>query len=228
MLSSVVVDTFLTASCLFLSESLDTKKKDLNEDSLFDDGDTSSESQSNQKTLNSVDSSDSGIEIMHQLDSKNSDSDTEMIDLTPSETDTEQLIMAESDIDTESDFETVTSDTELLIRERNEIENTNAQNLQRRRTLKDHCNPLASLAKMKTRLLNCFSSLAACVTCIANYDYKVKCTPRNTRSAATKLARATGRNFKQIFELLKDRQIFVSTLLYGLMCFLAIITQEVL
>ena len=170
-------------------------------------------------------SGDSGVELLSQGDID--DSDTEMIDLTPSETDTEQLIMAESDIDTESDFETVTSDTELLIRERNEIENTNAQSLQRRRTLKDHCNPLASLAKMKTRLLNCFSSLAACVTCIANYDYKVKCTPRNTRSVTITKLKQSGQSLKRTVWLLFDRRVALSICLYAMFAFLSIVSREV-
>ena len=177
---------------------------------------------------------DSGIGLNPASQSVD-DSDTEMIDLTTAAAaDSKQLettAIVDSDIDTESDFESVTSDTELLIQT-----NTNLQGeptkLHRKKlqSILSSLNPLPLFITIKNRFSDCFRTLVICFTCIASCELcsKLKaggwrCTPQGLRSGAATRLKQLG----QTARLLADRRIFLSVSLYGLTSFIFIMQNEV-
>lgn len=165
------------------------------------------------------------------------DSDTEMIDLTTTgaAADSKQLettAIVDSDIDTESDFESVTSDTDLLIQT-----NTNLQgeptklHWKKLQSILSSLNPLPLFIMIKNRFSDCFQTLVICFTCIASCELcsKLKaggwrCTPQGLRSGAVTRLKQLG----QTARLLADRRIFLSVSLYGLTSFIFILQNELL
>ena len=178
----------------------------------------------------SAPSNDSGIGLNPAT--QQSDSDTEMINLGDGGVEaTEEIVIAESDIDTESDFETDTSDTDLLIK-------TTGSQLQKpspQQRILNCLNPLPLFLKIKDRFTDCFSSIVACVTCVAGCKLCMgcssggqKCSLHSVRRGAVCRLKKIGSKLLQTGLLFKDRRVLLSTLLYGLASFIFIIQNEVL
>ena len=129
------------------------------------------------------------------------ESDVEL--LVPSET----IQIVESDIDSQSDFETVSSDTELLLEER--------------RAEVRFQNELGHLGRAKRKLLSYRQQCKSCVTCC------LECTPRKACTLLGTKLRAGGSKLKMMLRLIRDRRVIISTSLYGMLAFGSIIIQEV-
>ena len=129
------------------------------------------------------------------------ESDVEL--LVPSQT----IQIVESDIDSQSDFENVSSDTELLLDERREEVRFQ--------------NKLGLLGRAKRNLLSYRQQCKSCVTCCLD------CTPRKACMLVGTKLRAGGSKLKMMLRLIRDRRVIISTSLYGLLAFATIITQEV-
>ena len=199
-------------------------------------------------------STDSGIEL---LPSDKIDSDTEMIDLSNNDDDPsppDGIMMAESDIDTDSDFERVNSDTELLVAERREArkyQNHKSSGLHNCFTkFRKHCvpeciftecAPTQCYGSARHSVIDSYESIVACVRCVKVCGTRCcYCCRRNkwtplgeTGSGGGKSGdgrakvRMLCRSIVNMLRLVVDRRIFLSTLLYGLVAFIIIISNEV-
>lgn len=194
-------------------------------------------------------SNDSGIEL---LPSDKVDSDTEMIhnimsndDIDPSP---DGIMMAESDIDTDSDFERVNSDTELLIAERlearkltskihNQYHNSRLRNCFT--TFRKHCvpeciftecAPTQCYVSARHSVIDSYEGVAACVryTKICG----TRCCGHNKWTPGESGAKAKLKMFRRLIvdvaRLMVDRRVCLSTMLYGMVAFVVIISNEVI
>ena len=236
-----------TASFFFLEESLHTKRRNRRfngeEGSVID----TSLSEERNDSSSSMQSNDSGIEL---VTSERRKSDTELLDLSNGDIDDideyttspDGLLMAESDVDTDSDFERVDSGTELLIAERQE----EAKNLRRSQgrlqnclikfrevcipeCIFTQCTPTHCYHSARHSVVDSYENTVACLECL-----KVSCscwgqrwTPGEAGSGGRVKLRKAGRSFIDVLRLMLDRRVFLSTLLYGLLSFVSIISNEV-
>lgn len=159
-------------------------------------------------------------------------------------------MMAESDIDTDSDFERVNSDTELLLAERFEARKltSKTQNNSRLRncftTFRKHCvpeciftecAPTQCYGSARHSVVDSYESVVTCLRYVKICGTRCCCcrkkwTPEGNEKASdgkTKL-RMFCRSVVDMARLVVDRRVFLSTLLYGLVAFLVIISNEVI
>ena len=192
-------------------------------------------------------SNDSGIEL---LPGDKIDSDTEMIDLSNDDPNPDGILMAESDIDTDSDFERVNSDTELLLSERlNEARNMSKTQNQSHTGLHScfakfrkhcvpeciftECAPTQCYSSARHSVIDSYESIIACIRyakiCGTRCCCRKKWTPGETESTSDGKAklRMLCRSIVDMARLVVDRRVFLSTLLYGLVAFIVIISNEV-
>lgn len=174
---------------IFLEETLHTKKK--RRSNSRDNSDSSV-----------ILSEDSGIELMRQeRDQEVDDSDVEMVQI------------AESDIDSQSDFEVVSSDTELLIESRRR---------RPQRTKLPGTTALCRKAREKTQEYK--DDFHSCVSCCVGIK---ECSSTKARDVFLEKLKAIAAKLKEMFTLLRDGRVLISTSLYGLFAFASIMSQEV-
>ena len=183
---------YFSGAFFFLDETLHTKAKKR----------PTSRAEASSDSDHHLPSLDSGIEMIQQGEVTDADdSDVEM--LVPSEA----VRIVESDIDSQSDFENVSSDTELLIEERREEVRIQ--------------NAIGRVGRAKRNLVRYRQQCTSCVTCCLD------CTPRKACTLVGTKLRAGGSKMKLMLRLIRDRRVIISTLLYGMLAFATIIVQEV-
>ena len=204
----------------------------------------------------SMQSTDSGIELLpsDKIDSDTEMIDLSNNDDDPSPPD--GIMMAESDIDTDSDFERVNSDTELLVTERREArkyQNYKSSGLRNCFTkFRKHCVPECIFTECapsqcygsaRHSVIDSYESIFACVRCVKICSTRFCCCcrrnkwtpPGETGSGGGKSGgdgrdkvRIVRRSIVDMLRLVVDRRVFLSTLLYGLVAFIVIISNEVI
>ena len=169
-----------------------------------------------------------------------SDSDTELIDVTQPEIDDQddELMMMESDIDTDSDFEPMSSDTELFVRK----DRTSDMRSDRSRWSKfvkqfvpscliRECGPRNCYGRVRNSLVDSYGCVLLCTKCLKECGYKSFCsrqwTPGEVKGQSARPLKGTCQSVLNIIRLIFDRRVFFSTLLFGVFAFFAIITSEV-
>ena len=168
-----------------------------------------------------------------------SDSDTELIDVTQSEMDdhNDELMMMESDIDTDSDFERVSSDTELLVRE-NRTSETHSSHSKWSKFVKccipsclvSQCGPRQCYGRVRNSLVDSYGCVLLCTECLKECDRSQRSkqwTPGEVRGQSKRTLKGTYLSLLNLIRLIFDRRVFLSTLLYGVLAFFTIITNEV-
>ena len=226
----------LTAAFLFLEESLHTKKGKRRDSTLsYEEGSVNSDTNTFE-TNGSLQSNDSGIELLSSEKLSKDDSDTELIDLTRSEIDDDdELVMVESDVDTDSDFERVNSDTELLVKEpRNSDSRHTRSNSTISRScipecLVTQCGPRQCYTTVRNSLMDSYHCVVVCLECLKGCD---SCchrswTPGEPGSQAMGKLTRLGHPILNLLRLIVDRRVFLSTLLYGLLAFIVVMCNEV-
>ena len=233
------------AAFLFLEETLYTKKNKRRKSSSPEESSVETSLTGDRvDSSGSMQSNDSGIEL---LPGDKIDSDTEMIDLSNDNPSPDGIMMAESDVDTDSDFERVNSDTELLVSERLEARKlSKSQNSLRSCFTKfrkhcvpecifTECAPSQCYGSARHSVMDSYESIVACVRCVKISGGRCCCckkwTPGET-AGSTSEAKAKLRSFRRsivdMAHLVVDRRVFLSTLLYGLVAFIVIISNEVM
>ena len=160
---------------------------------------TSKKKKKEKTNVNSeLNSEDSGLE----LTSQSGDEEVELYE-------TNQI--AESDLDSQSDLEIVSSDVELLVEQRGESRNqTKFQS------------PMATMRRIKHQTLSCHKHcLSCCLSC------KNDCTSGKAPVIVLAKVRSGAAKLKKMILLMRDRRVFISIMLYGLMSFFGIISNEV-
>ena len=170
-----------------------------------------------------------------------SDSDTELIDVTQPEIDDQddELMMMESDIDTDSDFEPVSSDTELLVRE-HRTSDMHSNHSKWSKFVNKHfvssclireCGPQNCYGRIRNSLVDSYGCVLLCTKCLKERGYKSLCnrrwTPGEVKGRSTRPLKGTCQSVLNMIRLIFDRRVFLSTLLYGVFAFFTIITNEV-
>ena len=142
------------------------------------------------------------------------------------EQDEQHLFDDESATDSEYDG---SSDTELLrpVRTRTHFK-FNRQFFQRYKSKCFQAFDIFRLArKVVQRITDCVGGFTACAMCLWTYDY-TKCKPQNLQKRSSGLGRSLGRILLRSIKLILDRKVFLSVSLYGVMAYLAIISNEVI
>ena len=225
-------------SFLFLEESLHTRQnRKRRRGGQSDEEDNVTTVLETEDSSGSLQSTDSGIEMTKGTELQRAgDSDVELIDIMQSEMDNDDLIMVESDIDTDSEFERVNSDAELLLEEHDNVKLVHGQTTSRSPNSSRLCHPACLAAQFGPRqfyasvrnsLMDTYGCIVWCVKCL-----KSCCSCHRKRwtvngQSNENPARRLRRFVVNLVRLVLDRKVFVSTLLYGLLAFLAIICQEV-
>lgn len=177
-------------------------------------------------------SNDSGIE----LKMNGSDSDTELIDVTQSEMDDhdDELMMMESDVDTDSDFERVSSDTELLTSECRTSDTRSSCSKWTKfvipSCLVSQCGPRQCYGRVKNSLVDSYGCILVCTECLkecGKSHHSKRWTPGEVRGQNKRTLKGTCLSLLNLIHLIFDRRVFLSTLLYGVLAFFTIITNEV-
>lgn len=239
------------AAFLFLEETLYTKKNKKRKNSSPEESSVETSLTGDRvDSSGSMQSNDSGIEL---LPGDKIDSDTEMIDLSNDNPSPDGIMMAESDVDTDSDFERVNSDTELLLSERLEarkLSKSQNQNYTCSRLrscftkFRKHCvpeciftecAPTQCYGSARHSVTDSYESIVACVRyvkiCGARCCCRKKWTPGETTESTSEgkaKLRLFRRSIMDMARLVVDRRVFLSTLLYGLVAFIVIISNEVI
>jgi hypothetical protein len=238
------------AGFFLLEETLHTKKRSIQKRDSYighEESTSSSTSSSNTHSTNletndssgSLLSNDSGIELKMNA----SDSDTELIDVTQSEIDdhSDEILTMESDVDTtdlDSDFERVSSDTELLIHERR----TSGSYSSRSNFVKcfipsclaRECGPGQCYNRVRNSLVDSYGCVVmcgakCCGTCSKSHHSKRSWTPGEVRGQSKRILKSVCQSVMNLIRLiLLDRRVFLSTLLYAVFAFFTIITIEVI
>lgn len=121
------------------------------------------------------------------------------------------------------------SDTELLrpMRTRTHFK-FNRQVFQRYKTKCFQAFSIFRLArKVVQRIADCVGGFTACATCLWTYDY-TKCKPQNIQKRSSGFGHAISRTLRRTFKLILDRKVFLSVSLYGVIAYLAILSNEVI
>ncbi len=145
-------------------------------------------------------SEDSGLEMISQQTASQYNSEIDM------DSDTDSLQIAESDVDSSTDLERVASDVELLVHDTTR---------QRLKVWPEIRNPLPSIATARRQFLGCPMNCLACCLSYRDGCSSREIIGRRLRSGAAKL--------RSMVLLMCDRSVLISTTLYGLMSFNAMI-----
>ena len=211
------------AAWLFLDETLHKKIKKPPQDEPSD--------QSDDISTPSQSTDDSGIDLSASdplMTPVREDSDTEMVNLSPidsiqSDMDDAPILMADSDVDTDNDFDAISSDTELMIRERGRSGN-------RRQCPRKLCfNPLYPCIKFKERIVGCVATPVAIIAYFWNAEKRGSWSPRKALNKKTisRKAMSVLLGLKRTAVLMLDRRVFLGTFLYALYAFIGIMSVEV-
>ena len=126
-------------------------------------------------------------------------------------------LIVESDVDSESDPEAIASDTELLVNERRRGRTRVSCRVNPREYFND------TLAKVPRCYAGCITCTVACYSC----SWAHQLAREKVKEIMLNKLRAVWSTMKQIFCLMKDRRILLSTSLYGLYGYLSLISKEV-
>ena len=198
-----------TVAYVFLDETLHTKKKG---GSQREQEGASGQSDSSHVSCNS------DIEMMTQ--------DGEEVETANSDAElggTSDLI-AESDIDSQSDYEVVSaesSDVELLLRVPEHKKHRRRRLLNRVRNYAPSKVAVRAKERAHHYRKQCISCATWCTHC------KEECTPRSTRSFVVGKVKAGVAKLKMMLLLMLDRRVLLSTMLYGVIACITIISNEV-
>ena len=173
---------------------------------------------------------DSEIEFLHSDDpsSNNSNQDIRLLhhQSEEREEDIDEFELDDSESATDSEYD-ATSDTELIRSRRYHKHSTFSKRFydSYRKSLQTFS--FVKLArKVLQRITDCVGGFFTCVVCLWNYDY-TKCKPQNVRTRSTGWGKSVANGFWRSFKLILDRKVFLSVSLYGLIAFLAIVSNEV-
>ena len=239
-LKALIFNFSIIAAFFLLEETHHTKKRSIQKrDDCEENSSSSSDTRSTNLETNdssgSLLSNDSGIE----LKMNGNDSDTELIDVMQSEIDDhdDEIVMMESDIDTDSDFERMSSDTELLIHERRTSDtHSNRSNFVKRfvpSCLIRECGSVQCYGRVRNSLADSYGCVVMCTECLKecgkSHHRKRSWTRREIRGQSKRTLKRTSQSVLNLIRLtLLDRRVFLSTLLYGVFAFFTIITIEVI
>ena len=217
------------AAWLFLDETLVKNKAKKTSSATNTSVEPNSCDDSSENSSDTPISNDSGIELVQ---SKTTDTgvdfglDAESVrfsSIKDTDDDTEDdrasLVMSESDLNTDSEYE-VSSDVELL------------RNARLRKWVnkkhKERCfRTISKLTrKVLQRLSECVSAFYTCAMCLCMFDYS-KFRTDNLRKVVTNKGQSLCYGLLSTFMLMRDRKVFLSVSLYGIIAFLGIITTEV-
>lgn len=129
---------------------------------------------------------------------------------------------------TDSEYD-ASSDTELLqpVRTKTHFK-LNRQFYQR---YKNKCfqafNIFRLARKVVQRITDCVGGFMSCAMCLRTYDY-TKCKTQNLQKRSSGFGHALGRTIWRTIKLILDRKVFLSVALYGVIAYLAIISNEVI
>jgi hypothetical protein len=127
--------------------------------------------------------------------------------------------MDDSESATDSEYD-ATSDTELLRSRR-------TKRFLGCEYYKEKCLQYFSILKLfrlvMRRTTDCVGGFVACVACLWAYD----CKPHTIRKKSSGCGKALGCRVKRTLKFVLDRKVFLSVSLYGIIAFLAIISNEV-
>lgn len=128
----------------------------------------------------------------------------------------------DSESATDSEYD-ATSDTELL-RTRRTKKNFNRFSCEHYKTKCLHSFNILRLARLVVRrTTDCVGGFITCAVCLWTYDY-AKFKPQRESSG---YGRALGYGIWRTFKLILDRKVFLSVSLYGIIAYLAIVSNEV-
>ena len=234
-LFSLYIHIYLVAF-LLLEESLHTKKRGGKEDGGSNherDGtwNGTAASLETEDSSSSLQSGDSGIELssgMKMIDSTN---------LQPDIND-DELITMESDIDTDSDFETINSDTKLLLKTQRDSKNLDGGkthlyssrffNSSVSSCLVSECGPRQCYGRVRNSLMDSYGCVVVCMECLKScVNYSKQWTPGEVKGQGKAKLRKARHSMLNLFRLILDRRVFLSTLLYALLAFFTIMCNEV-
>lgn len=207
---------FCAGTWLFVDETLVRKKDSDNGDSDPPNGSNSSDSSSDPPYSN-----DSGIELLQP--GTTDESSLLQNDDDYDEKEEEEMHLFEiDDSDSATDSDYVNSDTELLKSRRTKT----AFDRHSYERYKRKCMQTFNIFKLPhlvmQRTVDCVGGFVACAVCIWTYDY-TKCNPHNLQRKSS----GCGQTLWRTLKLMLDRRVFLSVLLYGIIAFLAIISNEV-
>ena len=222
---------------LLLEESLHTKRRSGREDGGSNherDGtwNGTAASLETEDSSSSLQSGDSGIELSGGM--KTIDSDT---NLQPDMNDNE-LITMESDIDTDSDFETIDSDTKLLLKTQRDSKNLDGSkahlyssrffNNSVSSCLARECGPRQCYGRVRNSLMDSCDCVVVCTERLKScVNYSKQWTPGEVKGQGKAKLRKAWHSMLNLFRLILDRRVFLSTLLYALLAFFTIMCNEV-
>ena len=153
----------------------------------------------------------------------------------------DELIVMESDIDTDSDFETISSDTELLLKTQRDSKSTDGRRAHLYSSLRifkssvsscliRECGPGQCYGRVRNSLADSYGCVMMCTECLkscVNCHYKKQWTLGEVKGQAKAKFRNARHSMLNLFRLILDRRIFLSTLLYALLAFFTITCNEV-
>lgn len=206
---------------LFVDETLvRSKNKASSKDN--DSSDPPDETNSSDNSSDPPYSNDSGIEL---LQSNTADKSSVLPEDTEKEEDNVYLFeIDDSGSATDSDYD-ARSDTELLITRR-----TNKDIRYYCENYKRKCLQTFSILKLARKVMqrttDCIGGFVACAACLWTYDY-TKCKTDNLKKKTAGCGQALCLGIWRMFKLMLDRRVFLSVSLYGIIAFLAIISNEV-
>ncbi len=213
---------------LFLDETLvkDNAKEEfsMNNDSADD--------------LSDPPSRDSGIELNQpsssdiEMDTQNNSRRLEFIQLIPSDVDEDNdgddenddmdSIIDDSEACTDSEYD-ARSDTELLRRPTSHTFKLKTAVKRYRQKCWHAFSIVRLIRKIVQRITECAGFFGTCLMCL----WSINCMRQKSSSLKRNIWEKIGKGIVQTLSLLRDRKVFLSTSLYGLMGFLTIITTEV-
>lgn len=133
----------------------------------------------------------------------------------------DELIMVESDVDTDSDFGRISSNTDLLIRERREEPAL-------KKLACPNFNPLYLCLLIKKRIMDCIETPIVMVTYLLRASKRGSWSPQKLTSEDVSLKAVSVLNrVKKSALLIVDLRVFLGTLLYGLFAVIGIMASEV-
>ena len=130
-------------------------------------------------------------------------------------------LIVESDVDSESDPEAIASDTELLVNERRRGRTRGRTRVSCWVNPREYFND--TLAKVPRCYAGCITCAVACYSC----SWAHQLAREKVKEIMLNQLRTVWSTMKQIFCLMKDRRILLSTSLYGLYGYLSLISIEV-
>ena len=203
---------------LFLDETLKKPGKNSSDNNEDETSSTSEDSSSPPS------SSDSGIELQMQAASE-LDSDAPLLEQEAGAQSEEEFFELE-DSESVSDYD-VSSDTDLLTRVRNRRRSSVSEHFLGYKKKFLQIFSFTKLVRLVIRrITDCVGGLVMCVVCFYTFDYN-KLRRRPDCFKRTTSCHPRGVCSWRVIKLFRDRKVFLSILLYGVIAFLAILSNEV-